>query len=121
MAARRTRTPRAKAEELIPPRWLIRVGRDARGKPQPIGYEAAGESRCMDEGRRLTACAVVDVGRPFTYHVPSDGRGPSGFVFEGFAGDNARPWSAGQVLAAARFGMFGFALASGDGRTTEPE
>jgi hypothetical protein len=66
--------------------------------------------RSMNEDRRLEECAVVDVGRPFTHHVPSDGKGPSGFVFEGFTGENARPWSAAQVLAAAHHRMFGFTL-----------
>jgi hypothetical protein len=117
MAERTPRTSRKKPVEPDPPRWHIRLGRDAKGKPRPIGYEAGAECRLMDEGRRLTECALVDVGRPFTYHVPSDGQGPAGFVFDGFTGENARPWTAGQVLAAARFGMFGFTLVSGEDRT----
>ena len=34
-------------------------------------------------------------------------------VIEGMTGVNAEPWSASQVLAAARFGTFGFRLVAG--------
>ncbi len=93
------------------PRHRIRVGRDTKGRIQPGGYESGQESRCMDEAHRLAECSTVEVGRPFRFHVPSDGRGQVGFVFEGLTGQNALPWSASQVLAAARFQMFGFTLA----------
>lgn len=91
-----------------PPRHRIRVGRDPRGKLQPAGYESGEESRCMDEAHRLTGLTIVEVGRPFSFHVPSAGQGPSGFVFEGMTGENARPWTPSQVLEAARHKMFGF-------------
>src|SRR4051794_27328956 len=94
-----------------PPRYPIRGGRDSKSNLKPAGYEAGDVHHCMDEAHRLAECAVVDVGRPFQFHVPSNGQGPSGFVFDGLTGENATPWTASQVLAAARYQMFGFTIA----------
>ncbi len=109
-----SKTRKKKTEVLIEPepRYRIRIGKDQSGRLYPTGYESGGETRWMNE-RRLEEVAVVDVGRPFTFHVPSVSRGPSGFVFEGMTGENAKPWSASQVLAAARHKQFGFSLVVG--------
>lgn len=102
-----------------PPRYLIRIGHDRDRKVRIVGYAGGGDFQFTGEYRPLTDIRDVEVGRPFRYHVPSDGRGPSGFVFDGFTGENACPWSAGQVLAAARYGLFGFRLVA-DGAGGQP-
>lgn len=103
---------KAEQQELTPEAlvYRIRLIRDPDGEVRVLAYTPGKGERRVHEGSTLVAITEVDVGRPFLFHVPSSGCGPSGFVFEGFTGENARPWTAAQVLAGARFGMFGFSL-----------
>lgn len=93
-------------ETLVPdPRHLVRIWKWYGGKLVFL-------SDHPQAGSGYTRVAVIDVGRPFVHHVPSVyGSGSSGLVFEGMTGENAKPWSPSQVLAAARYGLFGFTVA----------
>jgi hypothetical protein len=106
MARRKRRqTPPTRPDPI--PDWEAHIGRDPKGRLHFLGFQARGD---VQAGSGLVEVAVVNVGRPFEIRVPSSGRGPSGMVIEGMTGANAEPWPASQVLAAARFGMFGFRL-----------
>jgi hypothetical protein len=85
-----------------PPRKLVHIWK-AYGKLCFL-------SDAPQAGCGYTRVATIDVGRAFHHHVPSDGKGPSGLVFEGMTGENALPWSPSQVLTAARLQWFGFRL-----------
>src|SRR4051812_15785880 len=67
--ARKKATP---AEPPPAPRHRIRFGKDAKGTIRVIDYESGEGVRSMSVAR-LEECAIVDVGRPFTFYVPSVG------------------------------------------------
>lgn len=103
--ARKKSSPKAPS---APTNWLAHIGRDARGRLGFLGPEASGGAQA---GSGWEPFAVVDIGRPFRIHVPSaPGSGRYGMLIEGMTGTNADPWTASQVHAAARYGMFGFRL-----------
>ena len=109
--ARKTRTPPANPPEPVPV-WHAHIGRDQRGKLSFLDPQA---------GSHLQEIAVVDVGKPFRIHVPSSpGHGTYGLLIDGMTGTNAKPWSPSQVLAAARFGMFGFRIFNESGANVAP-
>lgn len=101
--ARKSRTPLTNQPEPIPV-WHAHIGRDQKGKLLFLSAPAPA-------GSSLQEVAVVDIGRPFRIHVPSSpGHGIYGLLIDGMTGSNAEAWSLSQVLAAARFGMFGFRI-----------
>lgn len=97
------RKPKTTAVLDLPVRHVIQIW---KGRGDSLHFL----SDAPQAGTGSTKVASVDVGRPFRHHVPSSGKGPSGLVFEGMTGENARPWTPSRVLAAARFGLFGFTL-----------
>lgn len=105
---------RTKAKDLPPSllSWRVHIAKDPKGVLHISGYSDNGSIRWVTEGKVLEEIAIVETGRPLRYHVPPAGEGLRGIVFEDMTGGNAEPWSAHQILAAARFGMFGFRLVS---------
>ncbi len=105
--------------KFVPAHWHAHIGRDARGRLDFLGHETRGGAQA---GSGWEPFAVVNIGRPFRIHVPSSpGAGRYGLVIAGMTGTNADPWTAGQVHAAARYGMFGFRLVGGDSPTREED
>lgn len=104
--------PKAEQKELMPEllAYRIRVGKEPSGKTQLIGYTCGKDERRTYPGPWYGPVVEIDVARPFHFDVPSSGSGPSGFIFEGMTGENAKPWTAAEVLAGARYGMFGFSV-----------
>lgn len=121
MARKKAKAPPTPPDPPAPPSpsiWWVHIAKDPKDRMFFSGItDGYGTYTWFTDRKVVEEIAVINCGQPLSCQH-------NRLIFEQMRGENAKPWTASQVLAAARNRMFGFRLVdpprAADGSQSSP-